>query len=202
MNYQVVLDETLKKLDGKKKLLLHACCAPCSSYVIEYLSEYFDITILYYNPNIDTEEEFNHRLRELKRFVKEFKTKNPVKVISLGYDNKEYLDEVVGLEKELEGGSRCYKCFKLRLTKSCLYARSNNFDYFTTTLTISPLKNSRILNEIGHDLEQEYGINYLYSDFKKREGYKRSIVLSNKYNLYRQDYCGCQFSKNKKIKTY
>ena len=201
MNYQVVLDETLKKLDGKKKLLLHACCAPCSSYVIEYLSEYFDITILYYNPNIDTEEEFNHRLSELKRFVSEFKTKNKVEVISLGYDNQEYLDEVEGLEEEKEGGSRCYKCFKLRLTKSCLYAKNNNFDYFTTTLTISPLKNSRILNEIGHDLEQEYGINYLYSDFKKREGYKRSIVLSHEYNLYRQDYCGCKFSKNRIIKT-
>ena len=201
MNYQVVLDETLKKLDGKKKLLLHACCAPCSSYVIEYLSEYFDITILYYNPNIDTEEEFNHRLEELKRFIREFKTKNPVKVISLGYDNTEYLDEISGLEEEKEGGSRCYKCFKLRLTKSCIYAKDNNFDYFTTTLTISPLKNSRVLNEIGHDLEQEYGINYLYSDFKKREGYKRSIVLSREYNLYRQDYCGCKFSKNRIIKT-
>ena len=195
MNYQIVLDETLSKLDGKKKLLLHACCAPCSSYVIEYLSKYFDITILYYNPNIDTQEEFAKRLNELKRFVKEFKTENSVKVVSLGYNNREYLDEVKGLEEEIEGGRRCFKCYKLRLEKACLYAKDNNFDYFTTTLTISPHKNSKILNEIGHELETKYNINYLYSDFKKREGYKRSIVLSHEYNLYRQDYCGCKFSK-------
>ena len=197
MNYQVVLDETLKRLDGKKKLLLHACCAPCSSYVIEYLSNFFDITILYYNPNIDTDEEFNHRLDELERFVQEFKTKNTVKVVSLGYNPDEYLEEIKGLEGEREGGSRCLKCYRLRLKRSCSYAKENNFDYFTTTLTISPLKNSRILNEIGRELESEYKINYLYSDFKKREGYKRSIVLSREYNLYRQDYCGCKFSKNR-----
>ena len=199
MNYQIVLDETLKKLDGKKKLLLHACCAPCSSYVIEYLSKYFDITILYYNPNIDTKEEFEKRLSELNRFVKEFKVENNVSVVSLGYDNLEYLDEIKGLEEELEGGSRCYKCFKLRLEKSCLYAKENNFDYFTTTLTISPLKNSKVINEIGNYLETKYNMPYLYSDFKKKEGYKRSIVLSHEYNLYRQDYCGCKFSKRRRI---
>ena len=202
MNYQIVLTETLKNLDGKKRLLLHACCAPCSSYVIEYLSKYFDITILYYNPNIDTEEEFNKRLNELKRFVSEFKTENEVKVVSLGYDNQEYLDEIKGLENEKEGGSRCYKCFKMRLTKACLYAKENKFDYFTTTLTISPLKNSKVLNEIGSELEQEYNMPYLYSDFKKKEGYKRSIVLSRIYNLYRQDYCGCKFSKLRKVSSY
>lgn len=195
MNYQIILDEILKKLDGKKKLLLHACCAPCSSYVIEYLSHYFDITILYYNPNIDTHEEFEKRLKELNRFVLEFKTENPVKVVSLGYDKSEYLKEIKGLEQEKEGGGRCYKCYKLRLEKACLYAKQNNYDYFTTTLTISPLKNSKVLNEIGHELEEKYDIPYLYSDFKKREGYKRSIVLSHQYNLYRQDYCGCEFSK-------
>ena len=195
MNYQIILDETLKKLDGKKKLLLHACCAPCSSYVIEYLANYFDITILYYNPNIDTEDEFNKRLNELKRFVKEFKVKNSVEVISLGYNNEDYLKEVKGLEEEREGGARCLKCYKLRLEKSCIYAKKNNFDYFTTTLTISPLKNSKILNEIGQELEKVYNMPYLYSDFKKREGYKRSIVLSHEYNLYRQDYCGCKYSK-------
>lgn len=199
MNYQLILDETLNKLDGKKKLLLHACCAPCSSYVIEYLSNYFDITILYYNPNIDTKEEFEKRLSELKRFVKEFKTKNEVKVISNGYNNQEYLDEIKGLEMEKEGGSRCYKCYKLRLEKSAIYAKENNFDYWTTTLTISPLKNSKVLNEIGHELEEKYQIPYLYSDFKKREGYKRSIILSHEYNLYRQDYCGCKFSKRQNI---
>ena len=199
MNYQIVLDETLKKISGKKKLLLHACCAPCSSYVIEYLTNYFDITILYYNPNIDTEEEFNKRLFELKRFVQEFKTKNKVEVVSLGFNNKEYLDEIKGLEEEKEGGRRCLKCYKLRLKKACLYAKENKFDYFTTTLTISPLKNSKLLNEIGQELEKEYNMPYLYSDFKKREGYKRSIVLSHEYNLYRQNYCGCKFSKRGEI---
>ena len=197
MNYSIVLEDTLKSLDSKKKLLLHACCAPCSSYVIEYLTKYFDITILYYNPNIDTEDEFNYRLSELKRFVKEFKTTNQVEVVSLGFNQEDYLEKVKGLEQEKEGGKRCYECFKLRLRKSALYAKEHNFDYFTTTLTISPLKNSKLLNEIGHDLEKELGINYLYSDFKKKEGYKRSIVLSHEYNLYRQDYCGCKFSKKK-----
>ena len=200
MNYQIVLENTLKNLNTKKRLLLHACCAPCSSYVIEYLSNYFDITILYYNPNIDTDEEFNKRLSELKRFVKEFKTINPVKVVSLGYNQDDYLNIVKGLEEEKEGGARCLKCYKLRLEKSCIYAKENNFDYFTTTLTISPLKNSKVLNEIGHELEIEYNIPYLYSDFKKKEGYKRSIVLSHEYNLYRQDYCGCKYSKRKEIK--
>ena len=200
MNYQIVLENTLKSLDKNKKLLLHACCAPCSSYVIEYLSNYFDITILYYNPNIDTEEEFNKRLNELERFVQEFKVKNPVKVISLGYNQEEYLNVIKGLEQEKEGGKRCLKCYKLRLEKSCIYAKENNFDYFTTTLTISPLKNSKILNEIGHELALEYNMPYLYSDFKKKEGYKRSIILSHEYNLYRQDYCGCKFSKRKEIK--
>ena len=199
MNYQIVLDETLKNLNGKPKLLLHACCAPCSSYVIEYLSNYFDITILYYNPNIDTEEEFAKRLSELNRFVSEFETKNPVKVVSLGYNMQEYLDEVKGLEQEKEGGKRCLKCFNLRLEKSCQYAKDNQFDYFTTTLTISPLKNSKVINEIGRELEEKYNMPYLYSDFKKREGYKRSIVLSHEYNLYRQDYCGCKFSKMKNV---
>ena len=198
MNYQVILEDTLKNLDGKKKLLLHACCAPCSSYVIEYLSNYFDITILYYNPNIDTKEEFDKRLSELNRFLKEFKTKNSVKVISLGYDKNDYLKEIDGLEEEKEGGKRCLKCYKLRLEKACIYSKENNFDYFTTTLTISPHKNSKVLNEMGSCLEEKYQMPYLYSDFKKKEGYKRSIVLSKEYNLYRQDYCGCIYSKRDK----
>ena len=198
MNYSIILDETLKNLNGKKKLLLHACCAPCSSYVIEYLTNYFDITILYYNPNIDTYEEFNKRLNELKRFVKEYKTKNKVEVVSCGFNQEEYLEKVKGLEEEADGGKRCIECFKLRLLKACLYAKEHNFDYFTTTLTISPLKNSKIINQIGNDLETEYGVKYLYSDFKKKEGYKRSVVLSREYNLYRQDYCGCKFSKKER----
>ena len=195
MNYQIVLENTLKELTEKKTLLLHACCAPCSSYVIEYLSNYFDITILFYNPNINNIIEYNKRLQELERFVKEFKTKNTVKVISLGYNHDEYLQTVFGLEQEKEGGSRCLKCYRLRLEKTFEYAKQYNFDYVTTTLTISPLKNSQVINKIGSELESIYHINYLYSDFKKKEGYKRSIVLSHEYNLYRQDYCGCEFSK-------
>ena len=199
MNYQIVLENTLKNLNSKKTLLLHACCAPCSSYVIEYLSDYFDITILFYNPNIDTLEEYNKRLQELVRFVNCFKTKNQVKVVSLGYNNQDYLNIIKGLENEKEGGSRCFKCYRLRLEKSFIYAKKHNFDFITTTLTISPLKNSKVINEIGAELENIYHVNYLYADFKKKEGYKRSIVLSHEYNLYRQDYCGCKFSKRKKI---
>lgn len=195
MNYQIVLENTLKNLKEKKTLLLHACCAPCSSYVIEYLSNYFDITILFYNPNINNDIEYNKRLQELERFVKEFKTNNHVKVISLGYNHDEYLQTVLGLEEEKEGGSRCLKCYRLRIEKTFEYAKQYNFDYVTTTLTISPLKNSQVINKIGSELENIYHINYLYSDFKKKEGYKRSIVLSHEYNLYRQDYCGCEFSK-------
>lgn len=199
MNYQIILENTLKNLNSKKTLLLHACCAPCSSYVIEYLSDYFDITILFYNPNIDTLEEYNKRLQELVKFVNCFKTKNQVKVVSLGYNNQDYLNIVKGLENEKEGGSRCFKCYRLRLEKSFIYAKKHNFDFITTTLTISPLKNSKVINEIGAELEKIYHVNYLYADFKKKEGYKRSIVLSHEYNLYRQDYCGCKFSKRKKI---
>lgn len=197
MNYQLVLDETLKKLSGVPKLLLHACCAPCSSYVISYLSNYFDITILYYNPNIDTEEEYNYRLSELERFVKEYQTKYPVKVVSLGYLKEEYDNIVKGYEEEPERGKRCLLCYKLRLEKSFVYAKENNFDYITTTLTLSPHKNSKVINEIGSELESIYQFKYLYSDFKKRDGYKKSIILSHEYNLYRQDYCGCKYSKRK-----
>lgn len=199
MNYQLVLEEELKHIKPGSRLLLHACCAPCSSYCIEYLSNYFPITIFYYNPNIDTEEEYNKRVNELKRFVSEFKTKYPVDVIDLGHLQEEYNKEVVGLENEPERGARCLKCYELRLRKSFVYAKEHNYDYITTTLTLSPLKNSKVINEIGKKLEDEYDFKYLYSDFKKKEGYKRSIVLSREYNLYRQDYCGCKYSKNKKI---
>ena len=199
MNYQLVLEDTLKSIEPGKKLLLHACCAPCSSYCIEYLSNYFEITVFYYNPNIDTDLEYEKRVNELKRFVSEFKTKYPVHLVVLPHLQEEYLKEVVGLEDEPERGKRCLKCYELRLRKSFSYAKENNFDYITTTLTLSPLKNSKVINEIGNKLEKEYGFKYLYSDFKKKEGYKRSIVLSREYNLYRQDYCGCKYSKNKKI---
>ena len=195
MNYQLVLDETIKNLDKVPKLLLHACCAPCSSYVIEYLSNYFEITIFYYNPNIDTKEEFDYRFSELDRFIKEFKTKYSVHLVNIGYLKEEYDNIVTGLENEPERGKRCLKCYRLRLEKSYQYAKENNFDYITTTLTLSPHKNSNIINEIGRELEKIYQVPYLYSDFKKKEGYKRSIVLSREYNLYRQDYCGCKYSK-------
>ena len=191
--------DTLKSIEPGKKLLLHACCAPCSSYCIEYLSNYFEITVFYYNPNIDTDTEYDKRVNELKRFVSEFKTKYPVHLVVLPHLQEEYLKEVVGLEDEPERGKRCLKCYELRLRKSFSYAKENNFDYITTTLTLSPLKNSKVINEIGNKLEKEYDFKYLYSDFKKKEGYKRSIVLSREYNLYRQDYCGCKYSKNKKI---
>lgn len=195
MNYQLILDETLKKLDGVPKLLLHVCCAPCSSYVLEYLANYFHITVFYYNPNIDTALEYEKRRLESERFTKNFKTKYPVEFIGLPHLQEEYDRKIKGLELEKEGGTRCFACYRLRLEKACLYAKEHNYDYFTTTLTISPLKNSQKLNEIGRELEEEYHIKYLYSDFKKREGYKRSIVLSHEYNLYRQDYCGCKYSK-------
>ena len=188
MNYQLVLEDTLKNINPGTKLLLHACCAPCSSYCIEYLSNYFEITIYYYNPNIDTDEEYEKRCNELKRFVSEFKTKYPVHLVILPHLKEEYDREVVGLEDEPERGARCLKCYELRLRKSFEYAKANDFDYITTTLTLSPLKNSRVINEIGKKLEDEYNFKYLYSDFKKKDGYKRSIVLSREYNLYRQDY--------------
>lgn len=198
MNYQLVLDETLKNLRCTPKLLLHACCAPCSSYCIEYLSNYFEITIFYYNPNIDTKDEFDYRYSELERFIKEFKTKYPVHLVNVGYLKDEYDSVVVGLENEPERGARCLKCYRLRLEKSFQYAKDNHFDYITTTLTLSPHKNSKVINEIGSELEKVYNVAYLYSDFKKRDGYKRSIVLSREYNLYRQDYCGCKYSKRDK----
>lgn len=201
MNYQLVLDETIKNLNKVPKLLLHACCAPCSSYCIEYLSDYFEITIYYYNPNIDKKEEYNYRYSELERFIHEFKTKYPVHLINAGYHKDDFVQIARGLENEPERGKRCLKCYRLRLSKSFEYAKTNNFDYVTTTLTLSPHKNSKVINEIGSELENIYGVPYLYSDFKKRDGYKRSIVLSHEYNLYRQDYCGCEYSKkNDKLK--
>lgn len=196
MNYQLILDETIKNLTNVPRLLLHACCAPCSSYCIEYLSNYFEITIYYYNPNIDKEEEYDYRYSELERFIKEFKTKCPVHLINAGYHKEDFEEIAKGLESEPERGRRCLKCYRLRLEKSYQYAKDNNFDYITTTLTLSPHKPSKVINEIGGELEKEYSVPYLYSDFKKRDGYKRSITLSHEYNLYRQDYCGCKYSKN------
>ncbi len=197
INYQRELDGVLSGLNGAKpKLLIHSCCAPCSSYVLEYLSEYFDMTILYYNPNIYPEEEFNKRLFEQQRLVNEMGLS--VKVVDIGYQSEKFYEAVKGLEELPEGDRRCEKCFILRLEETAKIAKKCRFDYFTTTLSISPLKDEQLLNKIGRELSDKYGIKYLYSDFKKKNGYKRSIELSAQYNLYRQDYCGCVFSRTAK----
>lgn len=194
-NYANKLKEIIDKLDYKPKLLLHSCCAPCSSYVITYLYDYFDITILYYNPNIYPYEEYKKRKDEQIRLISNFKG---VKIIDCDYDNDIYNEVIKGLENEPERGSRCTKCFYLRLDKTGEIAKKNNFEYFGTTLTVSPYKNARLLNEIGEDISKKYDIKWLYSDFKKNDGYKKSIELSKKYDLYRQDYCGCIYSKRDK----
>ena len=198
INYQRELDKVIERnqSEGKTpKLLLHVCCAPCSSYCLEYLSKYFEITVYYYNPNISIKEEYEHRLNEEKRLVSQMPFKNPVKVIEGAYDPKVFFDAVKGLENEPEGGKRCEKCFELRLSSTAKLASEKSFDYFTTTLTISPLKNAEMLNSIGERMAERYGVSWLYSDFKKREGCKRSIELSREYDLYRQNYCGCVFSR-------
>ncbi len=196
--YQKWLD---KKLDEIRKngstpsLLLHSCCAPCSSYVIEYLSSLFSITVFFYNPNIHPQEEYKKRLAELVSFVKSFPAKNRIKFIEGPYEPELFFQKTKGLELEKEGGERCQKCFELRLEKTAQEALRFNFPYFTTTLTISPQKNAKIINQLGYDIALAYNLQYLFSDFKKRGGFQRSIELSNIYQLYRQKYCGCIFSK-------
>jgi len=187
--------EKVKKLDYVPTLLLHSCCAPCSSYVLETLSDYFKITILYYNPNIYPEEEYYKRKEEEKRFIVEFSSKNKIDFMDCDYDNNSFTEMARGLEHLREGEKRCYLCYELRMKKTAILAKENNYDYFTTTLSISPYKNSVWINEIGRNLEKEFNIKYLPNDFKKKNGYKRSIELSGVYNLYRQDYCGCVYSK-------
>lgn len=197
-NYQKITDNVIEKIiaTGKKpKLLLHSCCAPCSSYVFEYLNKYFEITAYFYNPNISTDEEFSKRAEELKRFAKEFPMENEVAVVIEDYDHYEFLNLVYGKEELREGGARCYDCYKLRLEKSASYAKKMGFDMFATTLSISPHKNAMWLNEIGKEMGEKYSIDYLFSDFKKKNGYKRSCDLSKEYDLYRQSFCGCEFSK-------
>ena len=198
MNYQKKLDELIEKLqkeNAKLTLLLHACCAPCSSYCLEYLSKTFDITVLFYNPNIESEMEYNKRVDELIRFIDECRSIEGVNLEILDYDNSEFYNAVEGLEDEKEGGVRCFKCYELRLRKTAEYAKEHDFEYITTTLTISPHKNSDKINEIGVKVAEEYGLKYLLSDFKKNDGFKRSIELSKEYDLYRQSFCGCEFSK-------
>ena len=199
INYQLKLDEILANIEKGKKLLLHSCCGPCSSYVLEYLSNYFNITVFYYNPNIEDKEEFLKRFNEQKRLIEELPTKYKVELIEGKYEKDKYEQIIKGLENEPEGGSRCFKCYRLRLEETAKLAKELGYDYFTTTLSISPYKNAAKLNEIGEELEKNYGVKYLYADFKKKEGYKRSIELSRKYKLYRQDYCGCTYSKRNNI---
>ena len=198
VNYQLILEKELQLIsrsDKKPRLLLHICCAPCSSYVLEYLSEYFDITLFFYNPNITSENEYNYRIDEAKRLIVEMPLTGKVDFIPARYDISEFFAIAKGFEKEPEGGERCFRCYELRLRETAVFAAENGFDYFTTTLSISPYKNADKLNSIGESLSEEYGVKYLYSDFKKKNGYKRSIELSQEYNLYRQDYCGCIYSE-------
>lgn len=198
VNYQLVLDREIQQITeaGKvPKLLLHSCCAPCSSYVLEYLSQYFDITVLYYNPNISPAAEFEKRAAEQERLVASIPTLHPVAFLCGHYDPSEFTAISKGLEDLPEGGERCTKCYRLRLEETAKLAKELGYDYFTTTLSISPLKDAERLNTIGGELAEQYGVAYLYSDFKKKEGYKRSIQLSADYTLYRQDYCGCIYSK-------
>ena len=196
-NYQIELDKEIEKITESGELpslLLHSCCGPCSSYVLEYLSKYFNVTVLYFNPNIYPKEEYLHRLREQERIIAELPALNKVSLMESDYNYDEFLNFTKGFESEREGGTRCDKCFRLRLQKTAQLAAENDFDYYTTTLSVSPHKNSQLLNAIGEELSEAYGVRHLPADFKKREGYKRSIELSKQYDLYRQNYCGCEFS--------
>lgn len=200
INYQKILDRTIDSFTKENRtpsLLLHACCAPCSSYVLEYLSEFFRITLFFYNPNITEEEEYRKRVAEAKRLITEMPLKNPVEFLEGRYDPERFFETAKGLEEVPEGGARCFECYRLRLREAAETAAEKGFDYFATTLSISPLKNAQKLNEIGSEEAERTGVPYLFSDFKKREGYKRSIQLSAQYGLYRQNYCGCVYSRKK-----
>lgn len=189
-NYQKKLDRIIEHLTSRPKLALHSCCAPCSSYVLEYLSQYFDITLFYYNPNIYPPQEYNHRLSEQLRLCKILN----IPTFPCIYDPERYLEYVKGFEQEPEGGARCTKCFTLRLDYTASLAKKQGFSLLATTLTISPHKNAPLINSIGENIAKKHAIQWLPGDFKKKEGYKRSIQLSKEYELYRQNYCGCRFS--------
>lgn len=197
INYQKELEKELQKLEKEDRiprLLLHSCCAPCSSYVLEYLSDFFEITVFYYNPNIYPESEYTKRVEEQQTLIGDMTFQYPVSFIEGNYDTVKFYEMAKGLEQVKEGGERCFRCYELRLRETAKLAEKQGFDYFTTTLSISPMKNAQKLNEIGGQLAGKYGVPYLFSDFKKKNGYKRSIELSGEYGLYRQDYCGCVFS--------
>lgn len=195
INYDKEMTNIISKLKDHKKLLLHSCCAPCSSTCIERLTPYFDITIFYYNPNIEPYDEYIKRKNEEIRFIREYPNINKLDIIDCDYDNEKFLDIAKGLEDEPERGKRCLKCYNLRMEYAANKAKELGYDYFATTLTLSPLKDSQVLNNIGYAISKRVGILYLPSDFKKQNGYKRSIELSKEYNLYRQNFCGCKYSK-------
>lgn len=202
-NYQKELEDKIALHSSRGEvpaLLLHSCCAPCSSYVLEYLSKYFRITVFYYNPNIDPKAEYESRVEEQQRFIREFPMGYPVSFLEGEYDTGRFYEAVKGMEQLPEGGARCAACYELRLRETAEYARRLGFAYFTTTLSISPLKDAQKLNEIGGRLAQEYGVSYLYSDFKKKNGYLRSTQIAKEYDMYRQDYCGCIFSRSQREK--
>lgn len=196
---QILCKEELAKITTPKKILLHSCCAPCSSHVITYLAPYYNITVLYYNPNIYPKEEYEKRKQEQIKLINELNTPNKLDYLDCDYDNDVYEELIKGYENCPERGARCPICFKLRLEKTAKLAKEHNYDYFCTTLTVSPYKNATQINEIGASLSDKYQIKWLYSDFKKEDGYKKSIELSKKYNLYRQNYCGCIYSQRNKI---
>lgn len=200
-NYQRELEQIIhicQKEEKTPRLLLHSCCAPCSSYVLEYLSNYFSITVFYYNPNIDPPEEITKRSLEQRRLIACLPADHPITYLEGTYDPERYYQTVKGHEQDSEGGERCLLCYRLRLEETARLAKAGAYDYFTTTLSISPLKNAEKLNAIGEELAVEYQVAYLSSDFKKKNGYKRSIELSREYGLYRQDYCGCVFSRRER----
>lgn len=200
-NYQKRLEETIRFYQEKNcvpTLLLHSCCAPCSSYCLEYLSEYFKITVFYYNPNIYPEEEYGKRAEEQRRFIERLPVKHPISFVEGAYEKERFYQMAKGLEDVKEGGERCFLCYELRLRESAKLAKQMGMDYFTTTLSISPLKNAEKLNEIGECIAKEYDVSYLSSDFKKKNGYQRSVELSEQYGMYRQNYCGCIFSKKQR----
>ena len=200
-NYQKELDRLLEGIEKEgrtPRLFLHNCCAPCSSYVLEYLSRYFEITVFFYNPNISPAEEYEKRVEEIRRMIGEMEFVHPVKLVEGEYDPQVFFRMAKGMENIPEGGERCFGCYRLRMEEAARLAKEGNYDYFTTTLSISPLKNAQKINEIGEELDEIYQVSHLPSDFKKKNGYKRSIELSGEYELYRQDYCGCVFSKRER----
>lgn len=194
VNYDAEMKKIIDGLTERKSLFLHSCCAPCSTRCIEELYPHFDITVVYYNPNIDTDEEYDHRAEEQKRFIKEFATDRPINIVDFGHCSKDFVPVYTGREHLKEGGERCFDCYRLRLEKAASICEKGG--YFATTLTLSPLKNSDVINKIGFELAAKYKVNYLPTDFKKRGGFLRSVEMSKEYDLYRQDYCGCVFSKN------